>query len=70
MKFRDWRYELREKGWHKHFAWIPVKVGYNGEWAWLQFVERRLTGWGGIGRGYHETWSYRLKEGAPEVGFQ
>jgi len=68
MEWRDWKYELREIGWHKYFAWWPVPVGYHGETAWLQYVERKLTGWdGGIGFGPHCNWAYRLKEGGPEI---
>lgn len=26
--------------WHRHFAWLPVRVGLH-EHRWLEFVERR-----------------------------
>lgn len=69
MKYRDWRYELKEVGWHKHFAWLPVKIDHKGGTAWLKFVERRLDGWVSGPFGFQQ-WSYRLHEGAEEVGFQ
>lgn len=39
------RYEkIRQKGWHKTFAWLPVKIDDNHA-VWLEFYERRLKGW-------------------------
>lgn len=32
----------RLMSWHKIFAWTPVRLN-NGERAWLEFVEQRLT---------------------------
>lgn len=69
MKFRDWKYALREEGWRRVFVWWPVEVGYHGERVWLEFAERRLDGWTGGPFGSC-LWSYRLKEGSPEIGFQ
>lgn len=69
MLYKDWRYEAKNK-WIPHFAIIPRKVGYQGEMAWLQWIEKRLDCWGGSFTDYSEQWSYRLKEGSPEVGYQ
>ncbi len=66
MEFTDWRYVLRDKGWHKWFAWYPVTIGYHGETVWLQTIERQLGGWVDGPFGY-EQWHFRLKEGAPEI---
>lgn len=33
---------LIEKGWHRAFAWNPVKISHR-EVRWLEFVERRLV---------------------------
>ena len=49
--------------WHRHFAWLPVRLQTSGCWAWLEWVwrrgtehtsevrRRRLTTWW--------TWEYR-----------
>lgn len=29
-----------QREWKKWFAWFPVKLE-NGDWAWLQYLERR-----------------------------
>jgi len=40
----------RLTNWHRHFALFPVEVA-QGEWRWLEAVERKLT-WHGGSYGY------------------
>ena len=35
-----WRYQPATE-WHRWFAWYPVVI--EGQWVWLETVERRLV---------------------------
>lgn len=40
--------EKIQKGWHKVFAWTPIKT-INGKWVWFNTVEKKY--YGKTGRG-------------------
>ncbi len=35
--------EQRYKGWYKCFAWFPVRLNNDNRWAWLQYVEHKIS---------------------------
>lgn len=49
------RQERREQ-WHKHFCWLPVKLGLH-DCRWMEYVERRDYGH------YFIIWKYRALAG-------
>lgn len=47
-----------QHGYRPWFAWFPVQVNpYEGDWVWLEWVEREPDGYGGGITGYQ----YRRK---------
>ncbi len=55
------RYE-RKKRWQPWFAWFPVRLVDTNECAWLETVERRLTG--GYSGWYYEK---RALQSTPQL---
>ena len=56
---------LRERAWHKWFAWHPVRVGVRFEethTAWLCMVERRLWGYHRSEQPHWYFWNVRSFE--------
>lgn len=53
-----WIARQRRKGWHRWFAWRPVRVGpYRSDpWVWLETIERQATA-------YQQGFAYRLPGG-------
>lgn len=49
----------RRKGWHRWFAWRPVRLGaYRSDpWVWFEAIERHA-------REYRQPFAYRLRGGA------
>jgi hypothetical protein len=47
--------------WRSIFAVVPHHLE-SGEWVWLERIERRAIGFGGIG-GDAPVWIYRLSSG-------
>lgn len=54
-----WIARLRRKGWHRWFAWRPVRLGphRSDAWVWLETIERHA-------REYHQGFAYRPRGGA------
>jgi hypothetical protein len=45
------------KQWHRWLAWYPVMI--DGEYVWLELVQRRLIGCYPCGMDYSCDWEYR-----------
>lgn len=50
---RHRRWYARVNQWHSHFAWRKVTLA--GESVWLEWVERRVYYFSGMGRGGYIT---------------
>lgn len=48
----------RIHAWHVWFAWHPVRIGRAT--VWLEFIERKSTGFGRDDYDYRPKWDYRL----------
>ena len=43
-----WNIGIRERGFHRWFAWFPVRLRGTNTVVWLEWVERQITdaqGW-------------------------
>lgn len=71
---------IKALGWHTWFAWHPVKLrDGSGEWAWLEYVQRRIRpgnsydpGYTSITvdceyRGHHKTGAWTRGNCAPII---